>query len=440
VEDSAECLLARTPLEHRSNTAGREGGWGRCAYVDGMAFWSLLGVGRTSSSGASGPPEAPVPTLASAAPPPRLRWPRDWCGKPFGGIEAARTRFPCMGAACAAQDGRNEMGTRCHVYRDTERYLSKDCAWQHKCEECCNSGEHIWSAPAAPESAMAAAAAAQVAAPSIDDIIDVNGPLIDQAISDALAPSESEGELTAPGERLHAEASVLPPPPSLPPPLPQRPAQPAIPTPLLAAAPIAPPPTLVAPPVAPTTPTLTHDDERLRLGKPLWTAIARRFPRPQHIGSLAMPRPFHLEPMKLDAMLHDFPQLPYVEPEAAEAQAMPIAMWDGCVCCMHMEANACAPVARERKRQKQPEHDRAWAGRVKRTAITVTLTQLQDPTYKIANLRLRRIAGMVGVKQKLAPPQYTSLDCRRLVAEAMINGNDRIAPCRELVVQGDVLD
>jgi hypothetical protein len=115
-----------------------------------------------------------------------------------------------------------------------------------------------------------------------------------------------------------------------------------------------------------------------------------------------------------------------------------IAMWDGAACSMSMAATACAPMARERKRQKQPDQDREWARRVKCAAITVTVAQLQDATYKIANLRLRRIAGMVGVKQKLAPPEYTSWDCRRLVAEAMIHGNDRIAPCYELVVPGDM--
>jgi hypothetical protein len=83
-----------------------------------------------------------------------------------------------------------------------------------------------------------------------------------------------------------------------------------------------PPPRLVAPPPQPPPPLISHEDERLQLGKSLWAAIAARIPRPQHDGTLAYSDAARrAERVDLEVLASEFSALPYVTPPPAEARA-----------------------------------------------------------------------------------------------------------------------
>ena len=65
---------------------------------------------------------------------------------------------------------------------------------------------------------------------------------------------------------------------------------------------------------------LSHDEERLSLGKVLWLEVAKHMPRPQQDGSLRMPFG-GVAPSAAD-LARKFPTLPYIVPEAAEIRAL----------------------------------------------------------------------------------------------------------------------
>ena len=88
-------------------------------------------------------------------------WPPGWHGAPFGAIKAATHRFPCVGAACAAQRAWHDPGTVCRAYRDV-RYHGRACEWQHMCSWCVDAGAELWQGDS---SARAPAGAAGIDAP-----------------------------------------------------------------------------------------------------------------------------------------------------------------------------------------------------------------------------------------------------------------------------------
>lgn len=126
-----------------------------------------------------------------------------------------------------------------------------------------------------------------------------------------------------PGALAELPPPSSPPPPPLParlvvvahpPPIPHARAWPMPPPP--------PPPRLVAPPPQPPPPLISHEDERLQLGKSLWAAIAARIPRPQHDGTLAYSDAARrAERVDLEVLASEFSALPYVTPPPAEARA-----------------------------------------------------------------------------------------------------------------------
>ena len=228
-------------------------------------------------------------------------------------MKQSEHRFPCIGAECAAAGTWHEAGAVCRAYRDAVRYDGKKCAWQRMCEGCADAGARLWTP--SPSTTFASAG------PAWDDVDDEE---MERQVADA------EAEFNA-GRAL----AELPPPPSPPPPpLPARLAAAA--HPLAAAAhptpiphasarpmqPPPPPPRLVAPPPQPPPPLISHEDERLKLGKPLWAAIAARIPRPQHDGTLAYSDAARrAERVDLEALASEFSALPYVTPPPAEARA-----------------------------------------------------------------------------------------------------------------------
>ena len=76
---------------------------------------------------------------------------------------------------------------------------------------------------------------------------------------------------------------------------------------------------------------LTHAEERVELGKRIWTEVADQIPRAQHDGRLVMPQGAAQQVVDLEAMLRSFPSLPYVKPPppAARAAALIDASEDG---------------------------------------------------------------------------------------------------------------
>jgi hypothetical protein len=268
-----------------------------------------------SRLGATAPEEAPSSSAASARRRRPMRWPRSWHGEPFGAIKPAEQRFPCVGADCAADDVWHGEGTPCRAYRDTERYIGLACSWQRMCVACCESGARLWQ-PAAEN-------------PSND--LELFG-----CTDEDLCAACDEAELSVAADAAIAayfmcdndEPQPPPqheqPPPPAPPPAPPPPpptATAVVPIPLAepSAQRPAPPPPLTPAPPAPPPPFISHDDERQQLGKPLWSEIADRIPRPQHDGTLAMPS--GAGAADLAALAREFPALPYVTPAPAETRA-----------------------------------------------------------------------------------------------------------------------
>ena len=227
------------------------------------------------------------------------------------------------------------------------------------CSECCDSGAVLWSpaslaAPAATttpgssgeidlfnlpsaleqqlDAALAEFEAAQP--PSADA---PSPPSNDEQHHRAVAPAAAQLE-PAIDEQLAEGAQQLlreqQPPPrqqqqqrqqSIPLPQPPRQQQQqSIPLPLaLPPSPSAAPPLAAAPP-QPPPPFITHEQERLELGKPLWSEISEQILRPTHDGTLRKVRGNQSTAASSDDMkdmLQRFPTLPYVVPPPAEVRA-----------------------------------------------------------------------------------------------------------------------
>ena len=273
-----------------------------------MARW------RGSSSSGTAQDTSEESSFVSTAQRSRWPWPSDWRDMPYGSMGLARMRYPCIGAACAARGEWHEAGITCRAYRDTERYIGKYCIWQRMCEECSDSGAILWT----PLPASTAATSPRVATPS--DLWDNEcyDALIDQNILEAVAQYEREKQLRCTPSDEEQPTSPSPPPP---PPQPRQPSQPPIPTPMAVESPFSPPPPLTAASEVPPPPMISHDDERLQLGKPLWLDVAQQIPRPQHDGTLLMPRPRQGGPVELQSLEAAFPTAPFIHPEAAETRA-----------------------------------------------------------------------------------------------------------------------
>ena len=277
------------------------------------AVASRLGGATDTSTGVESAISAQAPPAARRPP---KNWPADWCGTSFGDTMIVDHRYPCIGASCAETDTWHEEGTPCRAYRDSVRYAGKRCGWQHMCCGCHDTGVELW-APLPAAVAGPAASAVQPATFRADSPID-DDEMMRQI--DALVAAH---------ERLasRSDDAADPPPPPPPPPQPPPPtarsaaAQPSIPLARAIAPQPQPPPPLRAAPQQPPPPLISHDDERLQLGKPLWTEVAHRFPRPQHDGSLATPKGRPAGAREIDTLVHAFPALPYVSPAPAEERA-----------------------------------------------------------------------------------------------------------------------
>ena len=260
-------------------------------------------------------------TSAEAARSGPLRWPADWAGEPFGAVRPAEQRFPCIGAECAAIDMWHEKGAPCRAYRDAERYLGRACGWQRMCSGCSDSGACIWR----PDPAVVAAMAAQRAQRQASQVPSEYGSAAftaeeEAAIDAAIAAYYACEDVVDSDDE---EPPPLPPPPPPPPPptIQNRAVAPPATIPhaqqLDAQRPPPPPPLSTAPPQSPP-PLISHNDERRKLGKPLWTELAPRIPRPQHDGSWALPTKAAVDP---EALRREFSTLPFVERPAAETRA-----------------------------------------------------------------------------------------------------------------------
>ena len=190
------------------------------------------------------------------------------------------------------------------------------------CSWCVDGGAELWQGDASARAA--AGAAAEV------DMVESDDAAIDAALHAVASRAEAETasaalQQAAAGGRDASKdpTATAPPPPAavpprtkprLPPPPPMPRAQPpgAVPPPQR--------PKLAAAPPQPPPPFISHNDERLELGKPLWLEVASRIPRPGHDGSLHMPGS-RLASVDLAAVRDQFPQLPIVEPAPAEVRA-----------------------------------------------------------------------------------------------------------------------
>ena len=238
--------------------------------------------------------------------------PRDWIGIRSGNQFKADNAFPCIGLGCRQRGEFHPAGTVAQGFRDFVAYKGQACEWQHMCALCADSeaAEQEWRVRFEVRRLQ------RTSCGHIDEWPDeaAMAAVVDEAEEDAAIAQALEAHNAA----AAATAAAVPPPPLTP----------AAPTaaelaPAYAAGPNATPATQpVAPELLPAEPRfLTHAEERLRLGKPLWQEIAAKVPRAQHDGSLRMPAGGSAPSNALRTLENDFPELPFIKPKPAAMRA-----------------------------------------------------------------------------------------------------------------------
>ena len=238
--------------------------------------------------------------------------PADWAGIPRGDRIHASSPFPCIGSACEAARKNHPVGSLCQPFKDVARLDSDKSQWQHMCAACSEDTTELerWHAlvieraqrlereraqQRARQHADAAAAAHSGGSGSssgggggtwldVDELTAAEHAIVDAIIEDAAEQQQLEqqaGQQQQPEQPEQQQQQEQQAPPQR-----QR--------------------------------FLTHDDERA-FAKSLWDAIAKRVPRAQHDGTLAMPDKG--SSIDLKALHHELPQLPFVKPPPATARA-----------------------------------------------------------------------------------------------------------------------
>ena len=238
-----------------------------------------------------------------------MRVPSDWIGIPAGDPFHAEHPFPCIGPC----NGRYKAGTSTQGFRDFgEVHFQSVTEWQHMCLACAAvpSNVEFWKQRYAARRALLNE---ERRAKEDEKRRSEEEAAEDRAIDEMLARMEQDLESGIVDSSDGTVEAGTSPPPAAAAPAPPQPAETQS-TPETAAAT---PETAAAPPAS----FLTHHDERMLLGKPLWTEVKGTIPRVQHDGTLAMPSGCHSS-VDLNALRRNYPRLPFIEPRPSTERAL----------------------------------------------------------------------------------------------------------------------
>lgn len=210
-------------------------------------------------------------TLPRAKPPFPAAVPKKWSGKALGDTLEAQHSFPCIGEWCALDSPWKAQGTVCQPFFDAARGIPKERRWQHMCMVCVKGsiaeeeeGVRRFCNGGDPDTPLAAAI--------------------------MVTCDRTEAEAAA-AQQLQAPAPVRP----------------------LAAS---------SPRAGEEARFISHRDERVQLGKPIWQEVAARIPRVRNDGMLSMPQGSHAPDITDGkAFRAAFPRAPRLVPEAASVRA-----------------------------------------------------------------------------------------------------------------------
>ena len=265
----------------------------------------------SSPSRRSERPAAAGSSAASSTALPSIRGvPKDWIGIKTGVEFDVKHAFPCIGTQCAEREC-HPAGTKAQGFRDySDAHFTKETEWQHMCSGCASLPSEVqaWRdrynarTRSAAESEAARQAEHQRLAEAAEEAA-IEAALEEAAIDVALAAAEqqqqggtSAAEPEAAADEMEVDGAALD--DAQPPPVEQEAPRGAEPQ----------PPRF-----------MQHKEQRVDLGKPLWSAVAAKMPRVGHDGKLHMPQAGGSVDLK--ALRREFPALPFITPPPAAARA-----------------------------------------------------------------------------------------------------------------------